>query len=49
VRQSSRGKVAINALFWSGLVLWTGVGIGGHTLALIDAHDKSILRRSRDG
>jgi hypothetical protein len=50
VRQSSRSKVAINALFWwSGLVLWAGVGIGGLTLALIDAHDKSILRRSRDG
>jgi hypothetical protein len=40
----------IDALFWwSGLALWAGVGIGGLTLALIDAHDQSILRRSRDG
>jgi hypothetical protein len=40
----------INALFWwSGLVLWASVGIGGLVLALIDAHDQSILRRPRDG
>ena len=50
MRQSSRSKVAINSLFWwSDLVLRAGVGIRDLTLALIDAHDKSILRRSRDG
>jgi hypothetical protein len=39
----------INALFWwSGLLLWAGVGIGNLALALIDAHDRSILRRRWD-
>jgi hypothetical protein len=44
-----RGEVAmINSLFWwSGLLLWAGVGISGLTLALAEAHDRSILRRSR--
>jgi hypothetical protein len=39
----------IDSLFWwSGLVLWASVGIGGLALALIDAHDQAILRRQRD-
>jgi hypothetical protein len=38
----------INSLFWwSGLLPWAGVGISGLTLALIQAHDRSILRRQQ--
>jgi hypothetical protein len=40
----------LDGLFWyTGLIAWTLIVCGCVLAVLIDAHDRSVMRRSRDG